>query len=300
VSGTTAESWRRDGYVVARGLFREDEILDLRERALALARRHHGEAFVDKPIPVDLLSEPLFRPVVLDPRVLGLARRLIGPRLVYCGDSKVTTLAIRGRFHKDSSPAGVWPSAHGYDPFDPADGPYDVLRIMIYLQDHRRFAGNLRIRRGSHRNPTVHYVTWPRDLYFWMSGRLRSFPRLPRGKRINLNTAPGDVVAFNLRTSHGINAIRLHALPDLCLDPKIERLVPRPLRAPEADPRVALMITLAAPGIHLERYIQSRLERFSTNPRFLDATFDSPAIRADAARAGLELRFDLIRPAAVR
>lgn len=294
-AGATVEKWRRDGYVVERGLFEEGEILELRRRALALARRFHGEEFIDKPIPVDLLSEPLFRPVLLDPRILGLARQLIGPRLVYCGDSKMTVLGIRGRFHKDSSPAGVWPSARGYDPFDPADGPYDVLRIMVYLQDHRQFGGNLRIRRGSHRQPTVHYVTWPRDLCFWMSGRLRSFPALPRGKRINLNTAPGDVVAFNLRTSHGINAIRLKAFPDLCLDPKVERFVPRALRAPEPEPRIALMITLAAPGIHLERYIQSRMERFENNKRFREAAFDSPEIREQAERAGLELRFDLIR-----
>ena len=293
--GTAAEMWRRDGYLVRQGLLQESEVVELRRRALELARRFHGEEIINKPIPVDLLSEPLFRPLILDPRILGLARELIGPRLVYCGDSKITIQNIRGRFHKDSSPAGVWPSAEGYDPFDPREGPYDVLRIMLYLQDHREFAGNLRVRRGSHGQPVVHHVTWPRDVFFWMSGRLRSFPGLPSGKRVNLNTAPGDVVAFNLRVSHGINAIRLKGLPGLCLDPKIERFVPHRLRAPELRERVAVLITFGAPGVHLERYIQSRMKRFSSNDRFRKAAFDSPEIRALAERAGLELRFDLIR-----
>ncbi len=293
--GTAAVRWRRDGYLVRQGLLQESEIAELRRRALELARRFHGEEIINKPIPVDLLSEPMFRPLVLDPRILGLARELIGPRLVYCGDSKITIMNIRGRFHKDSSPAGIWPSARGYDPFDPAEGPYDVLRLMIYLQDHRELAGNLRVRRGSHVHPVVHHVTWPRDVFFWMSGRLRSFPGLPRGKRLNLNTAPGDVVAFNLRVSHGINAIRLKGLPDLCLDPRVERLVPLRFRAPESPERIAVLITLGAPGVHLERYIQSRMARFSSNRRFQDAAFDSPEIRELAERAGLELRFDLIR-----
>jgi Phytanoyl-CoA dioxygenase (PhyH) len=292
--GTTAVDWRRDGYLVRQGLLQESEIAELRRRALDLARRFHGDDIINKPIPVDLLSEPMFRPLILDPRILGLARELVGPRLVYCGDSKITIMNIRGRFHKDSSPAGIWPSARGYDPFDPREGPYDVLRIMIYLQDHRQLAGNLRVRRGSHTGPVVHYVTWPRDVLFWMSGRLRSFPGLPRGKRINLNTAPGDVVAFNLRVSHGINAVRLRGLPDVCLDPKVERFVPPWFRAPEAAERIAVLITLGAPGVHLERYIQSRMERFSSNRRFQSAAFDSPEIRELAERAGLELRTDLI------
>jgi Phytanoyl-CoA dioxygenase (PhyH) len=294
--GTDAEAWRRDGYFVRQALLQEGEIDELRRRALALARRFHGDSIIDKPIPVDLLSEPLFRPLVLDPRILGLARDLVGPRLVYCGDSKITIMSARGRFHKDSSPAGIWPSPRGYDPFDSREGPYDQLRIMIYLQDHRRYAGNLRVRRGSHAQPVVHYVTWPRDLVFWMSGRLKRFPGLPRGKRLNLNTAPGDVVAFNLRVSHGVNAVRLRGLPGLCLDPKVERFVPRRLRAPELRERIAVLITLGAPGVHLERYIQSRMERFASNDRFRKATFDSPEIREQAERAGLELRFDLIRP----
>ena len=80
----------------------------------------------------------------------------------------------------------------------------------------------------------------------------------------------------------------------MCLDPKVERFVPLRFRAPEAAERIAVLITLGAPGVHLERYIQSRMERFTSNRRFQSAAFDSPEVRELAERAGLELLTNLI------
>jgi hypothetical protein len=297
LAGMAVDSWRRDGYCVGQGLLSEAEVLAFRQRALDLARRLHGEKFVNAEIPLDLLSDPVLRSFVLDQRILGLARDLIGPRLVYFGDSKVAIRNTRGTFHKDNGLRGSWPRGPGYDPFDPGEGPYDVLRVFLYLQDHREFAGNLRVRRGSHRRPVSNFAVWPRDVVFWLTGRLKAFPGPPAGRRINVNSALGDVVVFNLRTTHGTNAVRIKGLPDLAIDPTIERFVPRFMRAPELPFRMSLMVTLGAPGIHLDRFIQSRIGKAAGKDRYRNATFDSPEIRRLADRAGLALRFDLIQRA---
>lgn len=292
----SAVIWHRNGYLVRQGLLSEQEVLAFRQRALELAHQFHGKD-INRAIPMDLLSEPVFQSLVLDPRILALASEVIGPRLVYFGDSKVTIRNTRGEFHKDNALRGFWPDGDAYDPFDPADGPYDVLRIFIYLQDHRDFAGNLRVRRGSHRQPVSKYAVWPRDLVFWLTHRLKTFPRPPSGKKINVNTALGDAVVMNLRTTHGANAIRIKGLPQFCLDPTVEKLVPRFLRAPEPPFRIALIITLGAPGVHLDRFIQSRMKRASSESRYRNATFDSPEMLSRAHECGLELRFDLVRRA---
>src|SRR5688572_12119451 len=139
------DGWHRDGYCVSRGLFSEREALTFRQRALDLARQFNGDDIVDKEIPVDLLSDAVFQSLVLDPRILSLARELLGPRLVYFGDSKVTIVRnYWGQFHKDNGRRGPWPRGKGYDPFDPQEGPYNVVRILIYLQDHQMVSGNLR------------------------------------------------------------------------------------------------------------------------------------------------------------
>ena len=254
--------WHRDGYCVGQGLFSEQELLVFRQRALELARQFNGDDIVDREIPVDLLSDAVFQSLVLDTRILSLARELLGPRIVYFGDSKVTIIRNAwGQFHKDNGRRGPWPRGAGYDPFDPHEGPYNVLRFLIYLQDHQKVSGNLRIKRGSHRLPFSRLTFWPRDLLFWLMKRLKTFPSPHGGKRVNLNTALGDVVAFNLRTTHGPNALRIKGLPRLVVDPAIEKLVPPFLRESKPSLRIALIITLGAPGVHLDRFLHSRIRR---------------------------------------
>jgi hypothetical protein len=294
-------AWNRDGFCVCPGLFSEQEVLGFRQRALHLARQFNGAEIVDKSIPVDLLSDAVFQSLVLDPRILNLARELVGPRVVYFGDSKVTIISkSRGQYHKDNGRRGPWPLGEGYDPFDSREGPYNVLRIFVYLQDHRKVSGNLRIKRGSHRLPFSRYSFWPRDLAFWMTKRLRTFPSPRGGRRVNVNTALGDVVAMNLRTTHGPNAVRIKGLPQFVVDPAIQNLVPGFLREPRPTMRIALIITLGAPGVHLDRFIYSRMRRASADKlgrRYREATFDSPEMQLRASQSGLELRFDLVQRA---
>jgi hypothetical protein len=125
--------------------------------------------------------------------------------------------------------------------------------------------------------------------------QLKTFPTPPHGKQVNMNTALGDVVAMNLRTTHRSNAIRISGLPQFGLPSGIEELVPHAFRAPELPLRMALIITLGAPGLHLERFIQSRLKMARSEGRYRNATFDSPETQRLASDLGLELRFDLVQ-----
>ena len=289
------QKWRDNGYCIAPKLLTSPEISELRDAARRLAVATSGQDYVGKKIPGELMSHQDLRWLIVDPRILGLARELLGPEVVYFGDSKVSVLDNRGKFHMDNGRRGPWPTGPGYDPFDPEEGPYTVVRFMIYLQDHQRFAGNLRVRTGSHNDPTPKLTVLPRDALYWAMGRLKTAPRPPRGKRRNMNTSLGDVVAFNLRTTHSVNAIRLAGRPELCLDPTIERFVPGRLRAPETE-RFAIQLTFAAPGVHLDRFIESR-KRPQFRVRYQGSTLDSAETAELAARVRLTLRTDLIEHA---
>jgi hypothetical protein len=118
-----ARFWR-DGYAVIRSVFGADEIARFRERALASNAAHKG----------DLLANPSLRDVLLDDRLLAIARSLLGARPVYSGDSSCVIGGRSHGWHKDNA-----------DPEDPRapdwQGRYTPIRFGLYLQDHARTPG---------------------------------------------------------------------------------------------------------------------------------------------------------------
>src|ERR1700724_2138543 len=94
---SVADCFARDGFVVVRDIFSRDEIQDLRQRVQRQFEADQSEQKVlddewnhteQKIGKGDLLSKPLLREIVLDNRILNIARALLPPKpLVYFGDS---------------------------------------------------------------------------------------------------------------------------------------------------------------------------------------------------------------------
>lgn len=242
--------YNRDGYVIVRQLFTQEEVASMRERALALPddKKH-----------LDLLSLPSLRDVLLDKRLLSVFRALIGDDLVYYGDSSVSIDAVSHGFHKDNPDRN--------DPNGPDwKGDYPIVRCGIYTQSHKGQPNGLDLRRGSHNMPSIN-----------------------DGDHVQAATEPGDVVFWNARTTHSGYGITLfgHAIDPDSLIGKILWRFPM-LRDRPKTKRVVLFASLAAPGVHLERFILSLKSRDGVK-QALDSQHDTEALEA-ASSAGLTVR----------
>jgi len=238
------------GYAAVKNVFSKDEVLHLREHLGKVKHRAlQTNSFETDPkcpnlrlILGDVLSHQELAPldyVLLDDRILAIARQILGPQLVYFGDSSIQAgEGIRG-FHKDN--------VDRTDPNGPDwRGEYQLIRFGIYAQDHSHHSGGLKIRLKSHNFCSNHL-----------------------GRAVNLATESGDVVVWYLRTTHSGNNVRIRYMPDLCMHPRIETLMPYSWRVPEELERFAVFGTFAAPGDHLERYLKYMEGRSDYRPHLL-------------------------------
>lgn len=259
----------RDGYCLVRDVFTPGEIARLRELVGAgisrSDREHPGVPTLTATQHIalgDLVAQPelgAFDYVVFNEKLLAVMRELLGPQIVYFGDSSMQSgVGTRG-FHKDSAhrndPAGSdWASR------------YDLVRFGLYLQDHDRHSGGLKVRQGSHRVASD-----------------------STGRAVNMPSRAGDLVVWKLTTSHSGNVVRPRVARGLCLHPGIEGRLPAFLRAPEQQTRMSLFGTFAAPGLHLETYLEFIGGRKDFQEHYAHCAF-TDAARTLAARSGVELR----------
>jgi hypothetical protein len=228
---------RRDGFTVAKSVFSAEEVSHVRDLVRKAKSRSVAEGLFDADpnypsltmLRGDALAIPELTEVdylVLDQRIVGLVKQLLGHEVIYHGDSTVQVGEGPRGFHKDNADRG---DAAGVD----WQGDYGVLRFGVYLQDHTFHSGGLKVRLGSHRRVSHH-----------------------AGKAVNLSTTTGDVVFWLLTTSHSGNFIRVKGVPNLCLHPRIESLTPITMRVPEQCERMAVFCTYGRPGPHLDHYIE--------------------------------------------
>lgn len=129
----------------------------------------------------DAIESPQVRARILSKPVLGIARALLGPDIVYYGQSTV-------RYEKEIGPITLKPHfiPHQDAPVD-TDRPLGLARFGLYLSDFTKGPGALRVWPGSHLGKQ-----WPVG-YGPVHGRGAAFDILSR---------PGDLVIWNLRTQH--------------------------------------------------------------------------------------------------
>src|SRR3984893_10303078 len=202
----------------------------------------------------DLLSNPLLRDFVLDERVLAIARKILGDTLVYFGDGNFLLGEKSHGYHKDNADredlnAPDWQS------------DYTIIRFGLYLQDHSRHSGGLNVRLKSH-----------------------NIPNTQEGKNIYLRTRVGDLVVWNLRTSHSGAGRLLRLFPSVYLDPSHADPLPRLLFAPLQGERGALFLTYGVDDNHLRRYLAYVQTRKYMVERWKHSEYASGLIEAARAK----------------
>ncbi|MFO1109689.1 MAG: phytanoyl-CoA dioxygenase family protein [Bradyrhizobium sp.] len=233
-------SFEQDGFAIVRDVFSPQEIADMRRRIelqveVDRAEGKFEQTFFDamgvKTGQGDLISKIHLRDYLLDDRILGIARSLLPAQpLTYFGESTYQ-LGSSGRvFHRDNVDRD---KAAGPD----WDGPYPLLRIGIYLQDHRRHSGGLKVKAGSH---------------------LRD-----DGRAVLIDNNAGDVVVWNMRTLHSGNAVRLRLIPNFAAIPPSSNLrrlklgedrIPSWMQLPLQRERAVMFMSFGVESKHLDRY----------------------------------------------
>lgn len=220
------EKLKKNGWVLIKDFFDETYCDTLRE----LCYKSNEEGFGVK----DLLSNPYLNRLFLNDKLLQLLTEILGEKPVYFGDSAYQIASVFGGistgFHKDSIDRK---NKNGLD----WQENYSLLRVGIYLQDHKNFSEGLVVRNGSHK-----------------------FMETTIGEKINVPSQKGDLVIWYLTTTHSGNAKRLMGtdkallMPDKKNNRFLNALYKLLLRPSQKD-RVALFMTFGKKDIHLERYL---------------------------------------------
>jgi hypothetical protein len=273
---TVRAAFDRDGFVIVKGLFSLDEVLDLRDRCKrAIERLGHT---------AELLSTPELRDVMLDDRIHQVLRALLGPTLVYFGDS---TFYANSRFdrhlHVDARA----------DDADPSKTEYPIVRMGLYLQDHAQHSNGLKVRPGAHKT-----VLWSARNVLRLAGiggarlSLAAFKPKPF---YNVPSEPGDLVVWSLRMHHAGHAIRLRFFDELALPPALERFVPQRLQRPMPKDRYAIFCSWGKPSAELDAYLKSLGYHPDYRAYWQRSKFNTPEIVEACEKKGIVVRDDVLK-----
>jgi hypothetical protein len=250
-----------DGYLIVKSAFTTSEINTMREQCYKqfeidrkMGLTYSLDGLEAKFVKGDLLSKELLYPVLLDNRILSLARTILANQnLIYFGDSSYQIGTGSNGFHRDNIDRS---NLDGPD----WKGKYTLVRIGLYLQDHKNYSGGLKVRRGSHKKA---------------GGEVRF-----------VENEAGDLVIWDLKTIHSGNAVRLKSAPDLSINAAvIERNIPRFLRKEEQQERISLFMTYALESSHLDRYLNEyTLKRKDTIEHAELSKYSDDAIKHAASK----------------
>jgi hypothetical protein len=227
------KSFEENGYLVVKKVFTDEEIEQLREEAYSQYEidSKEGLTFQLPNLPTkakyskgDLLSKKILNHVLLDDRILSIAKTILGSdELIYFGDSSYQIgTGLRG-FHRDNIDRT---NLDGPD----WQGDYTLIRVGIYLQDNKNYSGGLKVKVGTHKNAD--------------------------GKPIFVDTEVGDVGVWSLKTQHSGNAVRLKLFPNYSINTSgKENIIPSFLKTEQQKERISLFMTFALKSSHLDRYI---------------------------------------------
>lgn len=224
------EELKKNGWVLIKNFFDEDLCNELRNSAHLSAENGLAGA--------DILSNKYLSNLFLNNKLINLLTDIIGQKPVYFGDStfQIASLAggIQNGFHKDCVDRK---NSSGIDWED----DYSIIRIGIYLQDHKNYSEGLVVRDKSHKSSN-----------------------LSIGKKINVPSKPGDLVIWFLTTTHAGNAKRIKIIdyPVLMsndesskLSRKLYHKLPKSFIMPSQKDRIAIFATFGKDDRHLKRYI---------------------------------------------
>ena len=143
---------------------------------------------------------------------------------------------------------------------NPFKTKYPILRIGIYLQDHKNYSDGLKIFKKS-----CHSFKLGRTLLRKIIKENELRYLLPqRFSSENIDSQPGDIILWNLRTCHSANALRIRFMKNLSLRPSVENFLekyfPR-LLLPRENDRAVIFSDFGKMSEPLIDYIKHNLKQ---------------------------------------
>ena len=230
-----------NGYAIYRNVFNQNEIEEFRdlvkkslEEDIKLNRAEFDDSGEKKVYYTvgDMIIKPISK-LLFDKRIVNIANEIIGETPCYFGEGNYQVGVGDRGFHRDmadESIDGISTRDYGHGP-DWKDS-YKIIRIGVYLQDHDKFSGGVKLEKGSNKLP------------------------FNKGKRVLADTKAGDVVVWDLRTYHSGNSVRLKLFPNLPLGCRIENILPDSFVIPEPKERNSVFMVFGADNKHLDRHIE--------------------------------------------
>jgi hypothetical protein len=267
LSDSDVARFKRDGFLLIKGLFSADEVARFRELGAQVTE------------PVDLASLPGLENLWTDERLVTIAKRLLGEPITYFGEASYrrhlfpSETPLLGKLHHDAKGT----RAHLFHRQNlPTPEPYPILRFAMYLQDHSCHSGGLKLVPGSHQMDTSTFNE--AELV-----------------HLDVPSESGDAVAFCNKILHSPFALRRKNAPHTALSvPDEVELFARDPDAflPSPAERCAMFVDYAGPSVDADIYIKSRaVNPTNTRDGFLDLALRGSLID-DAARLGVRLRLD--------
>lgn len=228
-------SFHTKGYLIVKDVFSEDQISNFRKLALESEQIDSKNNLILHSITKnknvrysegDLIGKPL-KELLLSDEILHIAKTLLDATPIYFGDSTYQIGTGDRGFHRDNIDRIL-------NQGDDWDGSYDLIRMGVYLQDHHKYSGGLKVIEGSH----VGYSN----------------------KRVFVNSKAGDVVCWNMRILHSGNAARLKFLPGLVLGSRLENILPDFLFKGSQLNRISCFMTFGKRGKNYDDFVKKYMQ----------------------------------------
>lgn len=213
-----------DGYIVLKSVFTKEYIASIRQKMINLSNKDM--------LKYEILSDKDVQKIILNKELIKSIKQILNANnLLYYSDSSVVNhidpFKNRNGFHID---------ARGEDQNISYDEEYPIIRAGVYFEDYKNFSGGLKVKKKSHKYFIFNFRRIMADtlrvLKILFTKSRYGLSSLKLGKSINLELEQGDVVIWNLRTHHCGTSRRLKLFPKICLQPFLERILPKILFLP--------------------------------------------------------------------
>lgn len=261
LSENEIKKFHKDGFLLIKNVFSGSEVEKIRNTIDSLTGSEDAKGNIIWPTGKltrvfvgDILSKKGLDWLVLDDRLVNITKQLLGTeKIVYFGESNIQigVASSRRGFHRDSADRQNPDAPDWKEPGEKSS----IIKMGIYLQDHKKYSGGLKVRIGSH---LIKDFINPKDKNIDNEGR-------GNGKNYDIPSRSGDLMVWSMRLAHSANFARLKFLPNLCLSPKwenrIEKRLPFLFRPMPPIARTTAWVAWGAPGPITQRYVDYYVKR---------------------------------------
>ena len=230
-----------NGWTLVKNVFSMTEVEEIRKKA----KSKKSIETLDS----DILSNPKLGKIVYDERPINILEYLLNGGICYFGEGRLLIESINGRkggaFHRDN-PDRNEPNGPDWK------SKYDVVRVGIYLEDHKNHSEGLGISSGSNRNQNVkpnrvcivdNAPIEPGDILIWTLTTIHvGYPKKLKIMKSNKAISRGSIQVYG--SKYYFNNL-------------IYRFLPSALTLAKGRERIVLHIAYGKTASkHTERYIE--------------------------------------------